>query len=55
MLRASCLAADNPNKVKEHLLITGYWVLMVSYVASGGEGRQSNYCWTGKSLLADCP
>lgn len=30
--RVSCLAVDSPNKVKDILLITAYWVLIVSYV-----------------------
>lgn len=32
MRRVPCLAVDSPNKVKDILLITAYWVLIVSYV-----------------------
>lgn len=32
MRRVPCLAVDSPNKVKDILLITAYWMLIVSYV-----------------------
>lgn len=51
LLIASCLVADSRNIVEQGLLITAYWVLMISHAALGGQVRQSNHCWTGRGLL----
>lgn len=51
VLIAPCLVADSPNKVEQGLLITAYWVLMISHAALGGQVRQTNHCWAGKGLL----
>lgn len=51
VLIASCLVADSPNKIEQGLLISAYWVLMISHAALAGQVRRSNHHWTGRGLL----
>lgn len=51
LLIASCLVADSPNKVEQGLLISAYWVLMISHAAPTGQVIYSNHHWTGRGLL----